>query len=181
MKLTVPNIHNLASTLWLWWRSLWSNGIEKRGHSTNRFSPSTTHFIFIFHPEHIPIHLFFYFQTENVERKDMRERDNSNTPEVVWELFCKTWEFILHNDLENAHWVIVYGTGLEFILHTTRGLEFILHKMRGARIFLHKMQGARIFLQSDLKNHWLLNNHPDPLEYFWEPLEFILGKTVTAK
>ena len=40
------------------------------------------------------------------------------------------------------------------------------------------MQGARIFLQSDLKNHWLFNNHPDPLEYFWEPLEFILGKTV---
>ena len=65
--------------------------------------------------------------------------------------------------------------------HETRCVhvwEIVLHKMRGARIFLHKMQGARIFLQSDLKNHWLLNNHPDPLEYFWEPLEFILGKTV---
>ena len=124
-KFKVPNIHNLASTLWLWWRSLWSNGIEKRGHSTNRFSPSTTHFFFIFHPEHIPIHLFFYFQTENVERKDMRERDNSNTPEVVWELFCKMWDFILHNDLENDQWVIGYGTRLEFILHT----------MRGARIY----------------------------------------------
>ena len=56
-----------------------------------------------------------------------------------------------------------------------RGARIVL---QGARIFLHKMRGARIFLQSDLKNHWLFNNHPDPLEYFWEPLEFILGKTV---
>ena len=59
-----------------------------------------------------------------------------------------------------------------------RGARIVL---QGARIFLHKMRGARIFLQSDLKNHWLFNNHPDPLEYFWEPLEFILGKTVTFK
>ena len=68
-KFKVPNIHNLTNTLWLWWRSLWSNGIEKHGHSTNRFSPFTTHFSFIFHPEHIPIHLFFISKLEMCKEK----------------------------------------------------------------------------------------------------------------
>ena len=49
----------------------------------------------------------------------------------VWELFCKTWEFILHNDLENARWVIGYGTGLEFILHTTRGARIYFAQNEG--------------------------------------------------